>query len=152
MHAIDLGGSSVEGSAREPVLRQAALAAQLLGHGDRLTVVEGDVRSAQGNWDFAIAAGGLYHLEEPLDFLAGLHSKVRSRLVIQTVTSLENQDPDYFESPAPHQHWGCRFSADFLINKLPTTGWQVLESYSSELRYSVRLSDRGSLSLLCARM
>ena len=50
--------------------------------------------------------GGLYHVPNPEQVLQDSYALARRYLVVQTVVSLENDDPDYFEAPAPGWDWG----------------------------------------------
>ncbi len=133
----------------ETHLERARLAAKLLGLADRTHFVRGDVFETEGEFDLAICAGGLYHLEAPARLLRKLARQVRSTLVIQTVYSLTRSEPDYFESPAPGWTWGCRFSRDYFCGMLADTSWKLLELETNELEGNERGEDRGSIYALC---
>jgi len=70
-------------------------------------------------------------------------------LVVQTVCSLAQTAADYFETPAPGQDWGCRFSYDRLLSMLADAGWNVVASSTNELGGNARPEDRGSAYVLC---
>lgn len=149
MVSIDADGDSVE--RRSGILAQARLITRLLGNGNQIEYRQADVFDVDGSYDLCVCAGGLYHLRNPRELLAKLQSHVKVALVIQTVVSLSEPDPDYFESPAPGLTWGCRFSRAHLESMLLSTGWKVLESSMNELTGNRRSSDRGSAYVLCVR-
>jgi 2-polyprenyl-3-methyl-5-hydroxy-6-metoxy-1,4-benzoquinol methylase len=144
------GATSILGVDREErPLVQARLAAKILGIEARARFERRDVFEVEGSYDFAICAGGLYHLSDPRALLARLRGQVRRALVVQTVYSLASTSPNYFETPAPGWTWGSRFSADFLLSILAETGWKVLETCSNELGGNARPEDRGSIYARC---
>jgi 2-polyprenyl-3-methyl-5-hydroxy-6-metoxy-1,4-benzoquinol methylase len=147
MTGLDLGD---EQSAGHPIqLRQAAAMTALLGHEGRADFRRENVFDVSGVYDFAICAGGLYHVSEPEVLLRKLVANVRAVMVVQTVYSLAEQAADYFETPAPGQTWGCRFSYGYLVAMLAEAGWTVLESAINELGGNTRPQDRGSAYALC---
>jgi hypothetical protein len=147
MIGVDLGD---EQSAGHPIqLRQAAAMSALLGHEGSAEFRRENVFDVSGVYDFAICAGGLYHVSAPAALLRKLTTNVRSAMVMQTVYSLAEVSADYFETPAPGQTWGCRFSYGYLLAMLGDSGWTVLESTTNELGGNPRPQDRGSAYALC---
>ena len=133
----------------EGYLRHARMASALLDVADRVTFEHCDVMDLEGEYDFAICVGGLYHLSDPFELLYRLRGKIRTALVIQTVFSLANTDYDYFETPAPGRERGCRFSYGYLLRMVASAGWKVKNQHDNELKGNPRLEDRGSAYLLC---
>jgi SAM-dependent methyltransferase len=130
-------------------LRRATLAAKLLGLADVARFEMRDVFDIAGEFDFAICAGGLYHLSNPEALLRKLAGQVQRALVIQTVYSLARSEPDYFEAPAPGWTWGCRFSRDYLLGMARDAGFHVVDWTTNELEGNTRPEDRGSIYVLC---
>ena len=147
MTGVDLGDTQSAGNPMH--LRQARAMTRLLRHEGRAEFRAQDVFDVTGEYDFAICAGGLYHVSDPAALLARLREMVRGALVVQTVYSLARTDPDYFESPAPGQTWGCRFSYERLLGMLSESGWTVVEATANELGGNARPEDRGSAYALC---
>lgn len=147
MTGVDLGDEQTAGNPMH--LRQARAMTSLLGHSGRADFRAQDVFDVTGSYDLAICAGGLYHVSDPAALLARLRGMVRSALVVQTVYSLARTDADYFETPAPGQTWGCRFSYDRLLGMLAESGWEVVDATANELAGNARPEDRGSAYALC---
>ena len=148
MTGVDLGDEQFRGG--DPIqLRQADAMTALLGHDGRAEFRNQNVFDVSGSFDFAICAGGLYHVTDPEALLRKLTGNVRTALVVQTVYSLAETSADYFETPAPGQTWGCRFSYGYLLAMLAEAGWTVLESTTNELGGNARPQDRGSAYALC---
>jgi hypothetical protein len=147
MTGVDLGDAQSAGSSMH--LRQAEAMTVLLGHEGRADFRPQDVFDVQDKVDFVICAGGLYHVSDPAALLRRTRSMARSALVVQTVYSLAQTSPDYFETPAPGQTWGCRFSLDHLVRMLDESGWDVIDSTINELGGNARAEDRGSFYALC---
>jgi 2-polyprenyl-3-methyl-5-hydroxy-6-metoxy-1,4-benzoquinol methylase len=147
MTGVDLGDEQTAGNPMH--LRQARAMTTLLGHTGRADFRAEDVFDVSGTYDFAVCAGGLYHVTDPAALLRRLRDMVRSALVVQTVYSLARTEPDYFETPAPGQTWGCRFSYQRLLAMLAETGWDVVDSTANELGGNPRPEDRGSAYALC---
>lgn len=149
--ALREGADSVLGvDLNELYLLQAALMARLQGTDGKLTFKNLDVLDLTGEFDFAVCAGGLYHLDDPARLLKQLRSNVKHALVIQTVYSMANEEADYFEAPAPGWTWGCRFSLGYLQDMVEAAGWKILHVETNELLGNTRREDRGSAYLLCA--
>jgi hypothetical protein len=147
MTGVDLGDTQ---SAGDPIhLRQATAMTALLRHEGRADFRQEDVFTVSGQYDFAICAGGLYHVSDPHALVRKLRTNARTALVVQTVYSLAETSADYFETPAPGQTWGCRFSYGHLLTMLADAGWDVVESTTNELGGNARPQDRGSAYALC---
>ncbi len=129
-------------------LKHAKTISKLLDISDRVNFSHCDVMDLRTDYDFAICAGGLYHLSEPLTLLALLREYIKT-LVIQTVVSMANTGPDYFETPAPGRKRGCRFSYHYLLRMVSVAGWEIQRQHENELEGNSRLEDRGSAYLLC---
>ena len=151
MVAIDLAEES--GEKRFGILDQAKIIRKILSIDDgTLEIRKFDVTKFEEKCDFVFVLGGLYHIEDPLKLLSNLRSLVVHYVFIQTIVSLENEDPDYFESPAPGWNWGCRFSASWLINSIENLGFKIIESNLETAEYNFALRDRGNLFLVCQPM
>lgn len=147
MTAVDAADGSPE--QRHGVLEQAAFVARRLGNENRLRLVKGNVLELRGEYDFAVNFGGLYHLEDPLSFLRSLRSTVAGPMFLQTIVSLRDIDPEYFESPAPGWSWGSRFSEMRLAAMLQDAGWEIKYWSFTLAAYNERLEDRGCVFALC---
>ena len=73
----------------------------------------------------------------------------RRYLVIQSVVTLETDDPDYFCTPAPGLRHGSRFTQAALAKWLAGAGWDVLDQALNELPGNKLARDRGSCYFLC---
>ena len=66
---------------------------------DDVTFRVGDARTfaeqADETYDLVLCAGGLYHLSDPARLLQALKRAVRGHLVLQSVVTLETEDPGY---------------------------------------------------------
>ena len=143
----------VTGIDRDPrEIERARTAARLLGC-SRATFVADDVPGfleREGPlYDLVICAGGLYHLTEPRRLLERLGRRTAGFLVVQSVVTLESEDPRYFVSPAPGWRHGCRFSHATLGRWLGELGWTVIAQDRNELPGNPRPADRGSSYFLC---
>ncbi len=149
-YAIQQGAEEIVGiDANDHDLAKARLITRLLGNQEKIAFLHADVFELPGAYDFGICAGGLYHLSNPQDLLKRLREKIRTALVIQTVYSLTNTSEDYFETPAPHWTWGCRFSYPYLLRTVADCGWIVMNALTNELKGNTHPEDRGSAYLLC---
>lgn len=144
---VDLDADSVE--KRSGILRQARLITKLLDNSDKISFRKANVFDVAGSYDICICAGGLYHLTNPQELLENLVGQVKTALVLQTVVSLEFEDPDYFVTPAPGLTWGCRFSFKYLETMLHASGWEIVEQSRNELPGCLRACDRGSAFMMC---
>jgi hypothetical protein len=100
-------------------------------------------------YDLVLCAGGLYHLERPNVFLELLRPVTRGYLVVQSVVTLETEDPSYFISPTPGLRHGSRFTHAGLERWLVEAGWQILAQDRNELPGNKLARDRGSSYFLC---
>lgn len=148
--AVQNGAESMYGiDLNENYLTKARLITKLLGNTEKIVFQQKDVFDLNGRFDFGICAGGLYHLHNPHELLKLLTAKIGAALVIQTVYSLANPAPDYFETPAPGWQHGCRFSHDYLLRMVQDSGWEIKETSVNELKGNPLLQNRGSAYLLC---
>lgn len=148
--ALKEGADSLLGvDLNEVYLAQAALMAKLRGVEGKVAFEYLNVFDLTGEFDFAICAGGLYHVQDPARLLRQLRKQIDHALVIQTVYSMSVDDPEYFETPAPGWTWGCRFSYDYLVGMVEGAGWQIVHAEQNELLGNERPEDRGSAYLLC---
>lgn len=149
-YAVKAGADSLVGvDLDENNLAKARLMAKLLGHSGKASFEHRDVFQIDGTYDFGICAGGLYHISDPAGLLKLVARRVTGPLVIQTVYSLANSDPDYFETPAPGWTWGSRFSHARLVRMIEEAGWRIVESSMNELKANKRPEDMGSAYFLC---
>jgi predicted RNA methylase len=149
-YAVTRGAASMLGvDTDEKSLAKARVITRVLGHQTTVAFQQCDVRDVNGQYDFGICAGGLYHISDPEALLARLRRNVRVALVIQTVYSLAVTSALYFESPAPGWTWGCRFSYPYLMAMVDRAGWSIQRALVNELPGNDRPEDRGSAYLLC---
>jgi len=99
--------------------------------------------------DLVFCAGGLYHLEDPRGFIRHIRPQVGKYLILQTVVTLESEDPEYFVTPAPGWKHGSRFTHAAVKRWLTETGFTILDEARNELEGNARLCDRGSSYFLC---
>jgi SAM-dependent methyltransferase len=100
-------------------------------------------------YDLVLCAGGLYHLSDPDGLLRAVSRVARGYLVVQSVVTLETDDPSYFVQPAKGWQHGCRFTHAWLRARLETLGWRILDETLAELPGNHRAHDRGSSFFLC---
>jgi hypothetical protein len=98
--------------------------------------------------DIVANVGGLYHVANPEKVLVDSHRLARRYLIVQTVVSLANDDPDYFEAPAPGWDWGSRYNAVSFDRMIQSKGWNILASHRNELTGNDAPQSRGSLYYL----
>jgi len=112
-----------------------------------------DVRSflerSGETYDLVLCAGGLYHLSDPIGLLRAVSRVTRGYLVLQSVVTLETDDPGYFVQPAKGWQHGCRFTHAWLRARLEMLGWQILDEARAELPGNHRAHDRGASFFLC---
>lgn len=130
-------------------LEKARIITYILGKPKAINYVEGDVFNIEKHYDFAICAGGLYHISKPKELLILLRNRIKVALVIQTAYSLANTSPDFFVTPVQTRPLGCRFSYNYLLNMVREAGWTAIEVFSNQLEGNEGLEDRGSAYLLC---
>lgn len=99
---------------------------------------------------FSIVAniGGLYHVSNPEEVLVNSYEMAEDYLIIQTVVSMENDDDNYFITPAPGWTWGSRFSRSSFDAMIKRLGFKVISQDFNELQGNPKLSDRGSVYYL----
>lgn len=61
---------------------------------------------------------------------------------------MANDDPAYFETPAPGWDWGSRFNRRSFQRMVEREGYNVIDSAFNELTGNERLEDRGSVYYL----
>ena len=94
--------------------------------------------------DIVANVGGLYHVSNPKEILLKSYNMANDYLIIQSVVSMENNNPDYFISPAPDWDWGCRFSRESFDKMVSSFGWDIMDRHFNELTGNKGLHDRGS--------
>ncbi|RLC55802.1 MAG: hypothetical protein DRI80_17170 [Chloroflexota bacterium] len=132
-------------------IKRARTAARLLGF-DNIEFIIADAWAfiqEPHRYDLVLCAGGLYHLEEPRRFLVLLRPITAHYLVVQSVVTLETEDPNYFVTPAPGAQHGSRFTHAALECWLGETGWEILDQTRNELTGNRLRCDRGSSYFLC---
>jgi len=92
--------------------------------------------------------GGLYHVTNPREVLAKSHRMANKFLIVQSVVSMANYSPEYFETPAPGWTWGNRFNRNSFDNMIKSLGFNVIDKHFNELEGNDRLEDRGSVYYL----
>ncbi len=149
-YAVQAGADHIHGvDLDDKNLAKARLMSKLLDTAGKARFDHMDVYKIEQSYDWGICAGGLYHIADPAGLLKMLTHRIKGPLVIQTVYSLANDSPDYFETPAPGWTWGSRFSHAYLTRMIEDAGWKILESTTNELKGNKRPEDRGSAYYLC---
>ena len=98
--------------------------------------------------DIVANLGGLYHVPNPREILQKSYKMAKKYLIIQSVVSMANNEPDYFECPAPGWTWGCRFNRRSFDAMIKDLGFTVVDQHFNELEGNERLEDRGSVYYL----
>jgi hypothetical protein len=98
--------------------------------------------------DIVANIGGLYHVENPKEVLVKSYRLARKFLIVQSVISLANNDPEYFETPAPGWSWGCRFNKNSFDSMVRNLGYKIVDYHFNELAGNTRIEDRGSVYYL----
>lgn len=133
-------------------VRRATTMARRLDLGN-VTFLRDDVWSfleqTSAAYDLVLCAGGLYHITAPALLLEKVGRVARGYVVIQSVVTLETEDPSYFVRPAPGWQHGCRFTHGWLRGQLTGLGWRIASESRAELPGNPSLRDRGSSFLLC---
>lgn len=147
MLARHLGASEAHGydNGKDPFFRTAGKMSKRLG----LTNVyfhKADIFSIdeENSVDIVANIGGLYHVPDPAKAIDISYRHCRKYMILQTVVSMENNAPDYFETPAPGWSWGCRFSRAWLDQLVADKGYKVIDSHFNELEGNEALGSRGS--------
>lgn len=99
---------------------------------------------------FSIVAnvGGLYHVDEPEKILDLSYEICTDFLIVQNVVSIANDNPDYFERPAPGLNWGNRYSRESFDKLIARKGYNIVLQHFNELAGNGRLEDRGCVFYL----
>lgn len=110
---------------------------------------EAQIRS----FDVVANVGGLYHVDDPEGILEKSYAIANKFLIVQTVVTLANNDPDYYAAPAPGWTWGNRYSqASFDRMMRSKYEDQILFSQANELKGNGRASNRGSVYYLIKKV
>ncbi len=154
MYARKLGADSCLGidNNREGHFHTGPKIAAALGLSS-IQFIEADISEIEkfGQVDIVANLGGLYHVPDPETVLRQSFQMARRFLIVQSVYSLAEESPQYFESPAPGWDWGCRFSLAWLRNRVESLGGQLLAQSHNELEGNSRPEDRGSAYFLLSR-
>jgi hypothetical protein len=100
--------------------------------------------SNYGPFDIIANVGGLYHVPNPEEILLASHRNARKFLIVQTVVSMANDDPNYFETPAPGWPHGSRFNRRSFDRMIRKHGFNVIDHHFNVLEGNERPEDRGS--------
>lgn len=98
--------------------------------------------------DIVANVGGLYHVDNPAEIIAKSYALAKKYLIIQTVVSMANSSPDYFETPAPGWTWGSRYNRLSFDRLIASFGYEVVDMHFNELEGNENLEDRGSVYYL----
>lgn len=98
--------------------------------------------------DIVANVGGLYHVSNPVEILEKSYEMANKFLIVQTVVSLANEDPNYFEEPAPEWDWGSRFNKVSFDNMIKKHNYNIVDYHFNELEGNARPEDRGSVYYL----
>jgi len=154
MAARRLGADHATGvdNDRDGHLRLAPAIAARLGL-DHVSFEQRDVHDLRDGETYTVVAnlGGLYHVSDPLDVLRASWKATERYLIVQSVVSIADRSPDYFEVPAPGWTWGCRFSEAWLRRAVDALGGRLVDTHFNELEGNDRPDDRGSAYLLLER-
>jgi hypothetical protein len=89
-----------------------------------------------------------YHVSDPERVLRSSYDLARRYLIVQSVVSLANDDPDYLEAPAPGWDWGSRMNPVSFDAMVRDQGWNLLACHLNELPGNTELQHRGSVYYL----
>lgn len=79
-------------------------------------------------YDVSLCMGGLYHLDNPSDFIDLLSSVTKDAMIIHTLIVWdEDMGDDFIVVPAPGFQHGSRFSYKFIKKHLIKNGWRVVD-------------------------
>lgn len=134
---------------RDGFMEQAETVRRLLGLDD-VELHRMGIEDIPDSWRYSIVAnvGGLYHVANPVEVLLRSARMAEHYLIVQSVVSLANDDPAYFETPAPGWTWGSRFSRQSFEKMVRDQGLKVVDSDFNILTGNDRLEDRGSVYYL----
>jgi hypothetical protein len=103
-------------------------------------------------YDIVANLGGLYHVENPVEVLRKSYNLARRYLIVQTVVTGANNDPDYYECPAPAQTFGNRYSPQSFVNMVQAEGYRILDAEFNHLAGNPRVQDQGSVYMLIQKV
>jgi hypothetical protein len=103
-------------------------------------------------YDIVANIGGLYHVENPVEVLRKSYNLARRYLIVQTVVTGANNDPDYFVSPAPGLAFGCRYSPQSFVNMVQAEGYRILDAEFNHLAGNPDVEDQGSVYMLIQKV
>lgn len=117
---------------------------------DNVEFVRAEVESigADRRFDIVANVGGLYHVDDPRTVLENSWKMAGRYLIVQNVVSMANDDPDYFERPAPGLGWGNRFSRSGFDRLVRGLGGSVVLHDFNTLDANPRIEDQGSVYYL----
>jgi Methyltransferase domain len=104
--------------------------------------------SESNAYDIVANIGGLYHVSDPVAVLRKSYDLARRYLIVQTVVSMANNDPDYFVAPAPGWQHGSRYSPQSFANMVQAQGYRILDAQFNRLEGNTRIEDLGSVYML----
>ena len=103
-------------------------------------------------YDVVANIGGLYHIENPVEVLRKSYNLARRYLIVQTVVTGANNDPDYFVSPAPGLSFGSRYSPQSFVNMVKSEGYRILDAEFNHLAGNPDVEDQGSVYMLIQKV
>lgn len=103
-------------------------------------------------YDIVANLGGLYHVENPVEVLRKSYDLARRYLIVQTVVTGMNNDPDYYECPAPGQTFGNRYSPQSFLKMVKAEGYRILDAEFNGLAGNPRAQDQGSVYMLIQKV
>lgn len=153
MAALHLGATSSLGidNGRDVHSRRMTDIAQRLGLNVEFAKMDAHDVAVLPPVDIVANVGGLYHVADPETVLDASYAYARRFLIVQTVVSLGNQSPDYFEAPAPGWTWGSRYSRQSWERTLAAKGWRIVDQHFNRLEGNGRREDAGSCYALIAK-
>jgi hypothetical protein len=104
-----------------------------------------------GRFDIVANVGGLYHVSNPGDILEKSYNMARQYLIVQSVVSMANNDPNYFEVPAPGWKHGSRYNKKSFDRLIKSFGWNIEDQFFNELLGNKDLRKRGSVYYLISK-
>jgi hypothetical protein len=151
MLARHFGATSAIGldNDRDNFLSDARAIAERLGI-DNIQFIKEDVDRIDtlGKVDIVANVGGLYHVANPAEIIAKSYGLAKKYLIVQSVVSMADASPDYFETPAPGLTWGSRFNRASFDTMIDAFNYDVVDRHFNELEGNDRLEDRGSVYYL----
>jgi ABC-type polysaccharide/polyol phosphate transport system ATPase subunit len=105
----------------------------------------------QESFDVVLNLYGLHMVSDPENVLKTTHKITKQFALIHSVVTLENVDPDYFETPAPGWTWGCRFTETKISKWIESLDWDIIAHDRNVLEENAALHDRGSVYFLCKK-